>query len=213
MVIQNVHLKQSGASLIEFMVASLIGVIAIGVIGSLFISGQKIASERSKELLLVQDISSVMSQIKEDMQRAGFNGMSSGSATLSSADFSIYSEPDIVGYSYRVASSGSSAFQNIVYKREAAIIPATGDALKVCEKASATPLTIASAADSIPGHPCYQVFNDKQISISKLQVTTSSVASDSADSKMVTVSISGYLLQDPSVTHSMSIKTLQRNWQ
>ncbi|MGD8171138.1 PilW family protein [Vibrio sp. TRT 21S02] len=205
--------RQTGASLIELMIASIIGVIALGIVGSVFVTGQKLASERGKELLLVQNLSSTILQIKEDVQRAGFDGIGSISAKLSGASSSIHSQADQLAYAYRVASSGSSAFRNVVYKREASGSPSVGDALKICEKYSAAPLTIASAAASILGNACYQIFNPKQISISQLQLTTATVASDSADNKIVTITLTGHLLSDPTNTHTAVIKTIQRNWQ
>lgn len=38
--------KQQGTSLIELMVASVIGVFAISIIGSVFITGQRIAKDK-----------------------------------------------------------------------------------------------------------------------------------------------------------------------
>lgn len=205
--------RQTGASLIELMISSIIGVMALGIVGSVFIAGQKLASERGKELLLVQNLSSTAQQIKEDVQRAGFDGLGSTSAKLSGASSSIQSQADQLAYAYRVAPSGSSAFRNVVYKREASGSPSVGDALKICEKYSASPLTVASAAASVLGNACYQIFNPKQISISQFQLTTAAVASDSADNKIVTITLAGHLLSDPANNHITVIKTIQRNWQ
>ena len=45
--------QQFGATLVEFMISSILGIVVIGSVGSVFISGQNIASERSKELLCI----------------------------------------------------------------------------------------------------------------------------------------------------------------
>ena len=82
--------KQKGASLIEFMIASVIGVIAIGIIGSLFISSQRTASKRGQELLLLQNMAGTLQQIKEDAQRAGYDGVDTGSLKLSGATDTIH---------------------------------------------------------------------------------------------------------------------------
>ncbi|MGO2319569.1 MAG: PilW family protein, partial [Vibrio toranzoniae] len=42
-----VRRRQCGATLIEFMISSILGVIVIGSVGSVFMSGQNIASEKS----------------------------------------------------------------------------------------------------------------------------------------------------------------------
>ena len=73
--------KQQGTSLIELMVASVIGVFAISIIGSVFITGQRIATDKGIELLLLQNLTSTLQVMKEDIQRAGYdgsNGLSAG---------------------------------------------------------------------------------------------------------------------------------------
>ncbi|TOO19843.1 pilus assembly protein PilW, partial [Vibrio parahaemolyticus] len=54
--------RQYGNTLIEFMIAALLGIIAVGIIGAVFISSQKVAAQRSKEIMLLQQVSSVMQQ-------------------------------------------------------------------------------------------------------------------------------------------------------
>ena len=46
--------KQQGTSLVELMVASVIGIFAISIIGSVFIAGQRMAKDKGIELLLLQ---------------------------------------------------------------------------------------------------------------------------------------------------------------
>ncbi|MDF4638042.1 prepilin-type N-terminal cleavage/methylation domain-containing protein, partial [Vibrio parahaemolyticus] len=44
-------LKQKGASLVEFMIASALGLISLATVGSIYVSGQRVIMERSKELM------------------------------------------------------------------------------------------------------------------------------------------------------------------
>ncbi len=205
--------KQRGASLIEFMVASLVGVIALGIAGSIFVSGYKIATKSSKELLLLQNMSSAVQQIKEDMHRAGFSGLSSSSSTLSGASYSIYTQtsPDMVGFVYRVASSGANAFRNVVYRHQPQITGA--DLLKICEKHQPNPLAPTSAANSGFAGSCYNVFDPKQITVNRFTAVTNSTHSTKVSSAFATISIAASLLDDPSIHHTMVIQLQQRNWQ
>lgn len=74
--------RQYGNTLIEFMIAALLGIIAVGIIGTVFLSSQKVAAQRSKEIMLLQQVSSVMQQVKEDIKRAGFDGINNKSMML-----------------------------------------------------------------------------------------------------------------------------------
>ena len=59
-----------GFSLVELLIASSVGLIAIGIVGSVFLSGYQAANKRSLELLLQQDVNDAFRLIKEDVLRA-----------------------------------------------------------------------------------------------------------------------------------------------
>ncbi|NMS07842.1 pilus assembly protein PilW, partial [Vibrio parahaemolyticus] len=40
--------KQQGSTLVEFMIAALLGLVALGIVGAVFLSNQKTAVQRSK---------------------------------------------------------------------------------------------------------------------------------------------------------------------
>ncbi len=212
MVIHNVGFKQQGGSLIEFMVASLLGLIALGIVGNVFISGKKTATERSKELLLLQNMTSVMQQMKEDMLRAGYNGANDGSSILSGATYATYSQtfPSMLGFNYLTTSGGVNVYRSVVYKYES--VPLGADLLKICEKSNSSPLTTASAADSGFSGNCYNLFDPDQITVDSFDVSIIATNSDSISSAFSVVSMSASLLNDSSVTHTMAIKVQQRNW-
>ncbi|KOO14184.1 pilus assembly protein PilW [Vibrio xuii] len=207
--------KQAGSSFIELMVSCLIGVMAIGLVGTIYLTGQKLAIDRAKVLLLTQNISSVVQQIKEDVQRAGFDGVDSSSLLLSGALSSVHLNPssDSLGYTYRVASSGSHAFRSVVYKREAALTSTQGDSLKVCEKHSPLPLTVSAASLSGSGGYCFNLFDPKQLSISRFEAQSTVISGNSASSQWVTLDVAGYLVLDPSIDYHTRIELMQRNWQ
>jgi len=208
------HCKQAGGSLIELMVSCLIGVMAIGIVGTIYLTGQKLAIDRAKVLLLTQNISSVVQQIKEDVQRAGFDGVDPSSLLLSGALNSVHlhSSSDSLGYTYRAASSGSHAFRSVVYKREAALTSTQGDMLKVCEKHSPLPLTVSAASVSGSGGYCFNLFDPKQISISRFEAESTLISGNSASSQWITLDVAGHLVLDPSIEYQTRIELKQRNW-
>ncbi|MGF1699594.1 prepilin-type N-terminal cleavage/methylation domain-containing protein [Photobacterium makurazakiensis] len=82
--------SQNGFSLVEVAVASTIGLIALAVVGSVFIKGQQFASARSKQLMLVQDMNDVLRMLKHDIQRAGYQAGSGSSLVISGATKTIH---------------------------------------------------------------------------------------------------------------------------
>jgi len=196
------------------MVSCLIGVMAIGIVGTIYLTGQKLAIDRAKVLLLTQNISSVVQQIKEDVQRAGFDGVDPSSLLLSGALNSVHlhSSSDSLGYTYRAASSGSHAFRSVVYKREAALTSTQGDMLKVCEKHSPLPLTVSAASVSGSGGYCFNLFDPKQISISRFEAESTLISGNSASSQWITLDVAGHLVLDPSIEYQTRIELKQRNW-
>ncbi|EHH0747824.1 pilus assembly protein PilW [Vibrio vulnificus] len=190
--------KQAGSSLVEFMIAALLGGMALAIVGSVFISNQKSAAQRSKEIMLLQQMSSVMQQLKEDVQRAGFDGVATNSIMLSDSAKVLYLQPTQIGYVYRKSMSSTS---NTVYRLH-------NDMLEYCQKDSTTPMTVVSAVTS-----CFDLFDPKQIKVTQFDINKKLLVGTSVESAFVTISMSAQLKKDSSVSHSMSLQVQQRNWQ
>ncbi|MDF2154221.1 pilus assembly protein PilW [Vibrio sp. CAU 1672] len=212
MVTPRVH-NQQGSSLIEFMVASMLALIAIGLIGSLFLSSVRAANQRGQELLLLQNMNSTLQQIKEDAQRAGYDGLNAGSLVLSGASATIHSDtsPNMIGYVYRVASSGSDALRSTAYLYEP--LSSGVGVVKICEKSQPSPMTFLSAAQSGYKGVCFSVFDPLQINVTDFASETYAVAGESVSSAFTTVRMTGQLTANPSVNKTVAIKIKHRNWQ
>nr|WP_108170013.1 prepilin-type N-terminal cleavage/methylation domain-containing protein [Thaumasiovibrio occultus] len=65
--------KQLGMTIIELMVASVVSLIAIGAVGTLYIKGLQATTARSQTLYLRQSVNDALRIIAEDMLRAGFS--------------------------------------------------------------------------------------------------------------------------------------------
>ena len=114
-----------GFSLIELLIASSVGLIAIGIVGSVFLSGYQAANKRSLELLLEQDVNDAFRLIKEDTLRAGFNYNEGQSLRLlkangvSYADNIIYVTNDCLAYTYK--DSNKVQKYNVFYLKDSMI--------------------------------------------------------------------------------------------
>lgn len=210
MVIRNaVRLKSKvGSSLVEFMIAAMLGSIALIIVGGVYVSSQKSATHKIKQILLIQNISSVLQQLKEDVQRAGFNGerLTSAKLTDSTAVVAVDSENSRIGYVYKVVSNGSEKYRHVVYR-----LDSSGDKLVLCEKHHPDLLSIAQASDSGFKGNCYSVFDAQQIRVKDFSMDAL-VIENIATTSLITVHLTAALATEPTVEHSMKVEIKQRNW-
>ncbi|MEZ9622935.1 PilW family protein [Vibrio sp. 10N.222.55.A3] len=190
--------QQFGATLVELMISSILGIVVIGSVGSVFISGQNIASERSKELLLLQQVSGTLQYFKEDIQRAGYDGGTGMSLKLSGATNTLYISPDskIVAFAY----AHQSEIRNVAFVFDSGLV-------KVCDSPSSIVKTVSAATSG-----CSSIFEPNQIRVIDFNVNQSSVEAQGVSSGMATITISAELVGDTSVNYSSSVIVKNRNW-
>ncbi|HFG1935664.1 TPA: PilW family protein [Vibrio cholerae] len=190
--------NQQGNTLIEFMIAALVGAMALAIVGTVFLSNQKAAAQRSKEIMLLQQMSSVMQQMKEDIQRAGFDGIATNSMMLSGSANILHQQANMIGYVYRKNAGNTS---NTVYQ-------INNNMLEYCQKDSASPQTVISAASG-----CFDLFDPSQIEVTQFGIAQSQLFGASVESAFISISMMAKLKNDPSISHAMSLQVQQRNWQ
>ncbi|MCG3732904.1 PilW family protein [Vibrio cincinnatiensis] len=201
MVLLGAKQKQWGSSLVEFMIASLVGAIALGMIGSLFLSNQKASLQRSKEIMLLQQMSVVLHQMKSDVLRAGYNHLDNHSIKLSGADSLLFVEPNQIGYVYQNPMAVSASVSNTVYRFD-------NNALKYCQKSRTEVLSTTSAATG-----CFNLFDPKQVKVIRFAVQHEPVFGESVQSGVISIVLSAALVKTPSVSQTMKLRLIQRNWQ
>ncbi|MFA0155885.1 PilW family protein [Vibrio sp. 10N.261.46.A3] len=196
--------KQQGTSLIELMVASVIGVFAISIIGSVFITGQRIAKDKGIELLLLQNLTSTMQVMKEDIQRAGYDGSNGYSIKLSGASDTIQVSGGVaVGFVYfREGSSASKDHRHIVYRKN-------GTRLQICEKGTLVGEDLLSF-NEVTG--CYSLFDDSLIEVDAFSVDAHLLEQNSIKTTLTDISITASI-PTAGVSKSVSVSVKQRNWQ
>ncbi|ELA9323921.1 TPA: pilus assembly protein PilW [Vibrio parahaemolyticus] len=190
--------RQYGNTLIEFMIAALLGIIAVGIIGTVFLSSQKVAAQRSKEIMLLQQVSSVMQQVKEDIKRAGFDGISNKSMMLSGSSNVFYLQPNKIGYVYR---NTVSSVSNTIYQLN-------NNMLEYCQKDSISPLNIVSVSTR-----CFDLFDPKQIKVTQFDVNRIPLSGSSTNSTFISILMVAELKNEPAISHKFVLQVQQRNWQ
>ena len=188
-----------GFSLIELLIASSVGLIAIGVVGSVFLSGYQAANKRSLELLLQQDVNDAFRLIKEDVLRAGYVSSGASSLKLSGASNVVYVNPENNCLSYAYDSPDGRRYNELMYKDK-----------KLVYRVSSAIKTITTACNPTDA---YSLIYDKQISVNQFDIENKPISSASATSQLIKITLAAHLKNDDSVSTAKSIQIKTRNWQ
>ncbi|EKO3589887.1 pilus assembly protein PilW [Vibrio metschnikovii] len=192
--------QQIGASLIEFMIASLVGVMALAIIGSVFISNQRVALQRSQEIMLQQQMSMVMHQLKRDVLRAGYNYLDSYSLQFIDKPDLISVTDHSIGYVYYIHNHSAEKFSHTLYRLDSS-------SLKYCQANYLIPQSTASMTR------CFNLFDPKQVRVTQFSVKRFPINGQAVQSAVISIDISASLVANPAVAHSMQLHITQRNWQ
>ncbi len=206
--------KQKGASLIEFMIASVLGLISLATVGSIYVSGQRVIMERSKELMLLQNSESVVQMLKSDIQRAGFDGNNGHSIKISGSANTIYTLDDVdrglIAYAYYIGVSGSAPlYKNVAYEQRVN----TPESLFVCEKKQITIWDVNDVVNLAGTGSCNTLFDKKVIHVNRFDLTSDLLESTDAKSALVTITLGTELKDVTDIRTQQSFSAMQRNWQ
>ncbi|MFW1023657.1 PilW family protein [Vibrio parahaemolyticus] len=206
--------KQKGASLVEFMVASALGLISLATVGSIYVSGQRVIMERSKELMLLQNSESVVQMLKSDIQRAGFDGNDGHSIKISGSANTIYTLDDVdrglIAYAYYIGVSGSAPlYKNVAYEQRVN----TPESLFVCEKKQITIWDVNDVVNLAGTGSCNTLFDKKVIHVNRFDLASELLESTDAKSALVTITLGTELKDATDIRTQQSFTAMQRNWQ
>ncbi|EJM7853703.1 pilus assembly protein PilW [Vibrio parahaemolyticus] len=206
--------KQKGASLVEFMIASALGLISLATVGSIYVSGQRVIMERSKELMLLQNSESVVQMLKSDIQRAGFDGNDGHSIKISGSANTIYTLDDVdrglIAYAYYIGVSGSAPlYKNVAYEQRVN----TPESLFVCEKKQITIWDVNDVVNLAGTGSCNTLFDKKVIHVNRFDLASELLESTDAKSALVTITLGTELKDATDIRTQQSFAAMQRNWQ
>ncbi|MDF4330249.1 pilus assembly protein PilW [Vibrio parahaemolyticus] len=206
--------KQKGASLVEFMIASVLGLISLATVGSIYVSGQRVIMERSKELMLLQNSESVVQMLKSDIQRAGFDGNDGHSIKISGSANTIYTLDDVdrglIAYAYYIGVSGSAPlYKNVAYEQRVN----TPESLFVCKKKQITIWDVNDVVNLAGTGSCNTLFDKKVIHVNRFDLASELLESTDAKSALVTITLGTELKDATDIRTQQSFTAMQRNWQ
>jgi Tfp pilus assembly protein PilW len=200
--------RQKGITIIEMLVASTVGIMAISLVGSLYISVQNHASDRSQLLLLNQALATTARRIQNDMIRAGFNGEDSKSWVPSGASSTIYVSQSgaVAQYAYR-DDRGEAPIENVVWQFSEEV-----GKLSICRaKTSISAGTKTTTFSNSTG--CTSIFEPNLIKVNDFSLVTNTVGSNSATHQYINLTIDAELRGNPSVFRSLTRQFMVRNGQ
>ncbi|PSU75411.1 pilus assembly protein PilW [Photobacterium phosphoreum] len=190
-----------GFSLIELLIASSVGLIAIGVVGSVFLSGYQAANKRSLELLLQQDVNDAFRLIKEDVLRAGYVSSGTSSLKLSGASNVVYVNTDNNCLAYAYDAPDGRRYNEVIYNlNKSKLVYRSSDDVK----------TIATACNPTDA---YSLLYEKQIIVNQFYIENKPISSASATSQLIKITLAAHLKNDDAVSTAKSIQIKTRNWQ
>ncbi|NOH68727.1 PilW family protein [Vibrio rotiferianus] len=209
--------KQTGNSLLEFLIASSLGVITIGTITSVFIHAQKTAMQRTQELVLLQNTASVVQMMRADIQRAGFDGGQGKSIKLSGALSTVFAVSSatrtLVAYAYLSdVSGGVPVYNNVVYQR----ISSQPNSFYVCEKELVNrvmDVTDAQDFSNKVGGACYNLFAPNTVHVNQFHIKESKIENSGVSSTFLSVRVGTELALNSNVETMRNFTIKQRNWQ
>lgn len=206
--------KQKGASLVEFMIASALGLISLTTVGAIYVSGQKVIMERSKELMLLQNSESVVQMLKSDIQRAGFDGNDGHSIKISGSSNTIYTLDDVdrglIAYAYYIGVSGSvPLYKNVAYEQRVN----TPESLFVCEKKQITIWDVNDVINLAGTGSCNTLFDKKVIHVNRFDLKTATLNNNDVKSALLTITLGTELKDAARIPSERSFTVKQRNWQ
>lgn len=197
MIIRSAKEKQSGTSLVELLIASTLGFIALILIGTVYIKGQSLYADRSQKLLLIQELNDALRFIKDESYRAGYNGESNYSAILSGASNIIHIDGSKLSYVYKVEND-PEVWRGVSVKYESKTI-------KICTKSN-----LLEIPDINFCHRYYSLLDNGIIEVTDFSLEQTSIG-HSVSSATLSI-LTNAKLKNTAHQYSSKIKLIQRNW-
>lgn len=182
---------QKWVSLVEMLIASTIGILAIIAVGSIFISGQKLATDRSMRLLVLQNMNDAMRYMKEDMQCAGYNGNNGSSLILSGASEVITVTSSSIAYAY-LSNNNKIVYTKFTGEPLVSSAPSVGGILQMCIEpdVSAVNPTVPTCARN------YSLMDDSRVMLNGISFAEIPLG-NSVSSAYITITMKAALANSP----------------
>lgn len=186
--------KQKGLSLVEVLLASVLGLLSLSLMVNTIVSTQRIITRESNQLYLQQSVADAMRFLTDDIRRAGFNG--------------VYGQPVRFADAEGIVEL-SDFMANYVYRKEGEYVYT---AVKIDEKQHKLMLCIL-ISDHLPSFgSCsrfYSFFDAQRIKVTAFKIDVKSFPSKSAN-RLLKLTLTAEIKGDSSLFTSMQAYVLPR---
>ena len=185
-----------GLSVIELLIASVLGVLAIVMAVSSLITVQRVTSDKRDQVYLRQSLYDVLRYIGDDIRRAGFNAQKGESLKLTGHSSVFVVSDKRISYVYN--NQGLYTLTSLV-----------GDTqekkLKLCTSTITSPPTLGACS------VYFSLLNEQRIRLTDFAVSLQPLG-EMQESALISISLSATLVNSD-YSESLMIKIKQRNWQ
>ncbi|MCP4321845.1 MAG: prepilin-type N-terminal cleavage/methylation domain-containing protein [Psychromonas sp.] len=192
----------NGFSLVELLIALLLGSMLLAMVISLYVTGVSTGAKSLKYSRLRTDLQSIIAMLETDIRRAGYGGSSYLVGAIGNKGIDINSDQNCIVYYYdhnetsTVESSNKMAFS---FKDSA--IKFKSNVGQIAE----------DVCDITTGWT--NISDDQFVTITMLTLTEDVVSSAAATIRSVKIELSGELVSDSSYNYSITTRVQVRNFE
>jgi prepilin peptidase dependent protein B len=199
--------RELGLTLIELMIAMVIGLIIVASVIGLFISMMSSNTTNLNEIRLNQELRAAMSLMTRDIRRAGYNGGSAAVAGVSNPFSTDASSAGTASTALKIGAGNDDVmfaydvdFDGVLDNGEVLGYQLASNTLQLC------------LADSVANCTTWQSLTDPDVvSITGLSFTETDASSAMAQFKQVTISLTGQWTKDSDFTRTVTETIKRRN--
>lgn len=202
---------QQGFTLIELMISMLIGLIVLAAVIGMFISLVKADNDYLKSLRLNQELRAAMSLITRDLRRSGYNGTASATVIAGTANpfQEMATTATCVIYAYDVNNNGinDGNSERFGFRLKSGAI----ESRESGENCAATTNWDNITDDNLVEITAFSVSDPDLVGDDPEETVTPGKTSVGITTHQITISLTGRLVRDPSVTRTISETVEIRN--
>lgn len=199
--------RQTGLTLIELMIAMVIGLIIVASVIGLFISMMSSNTTNLNEIRLNQELRAAMSLMTRDLRRAGYNG---GSASVAGVSNPFSTDASSAGAASTALNIGAGDDDVIfAYDVDADGVLDSGEVLGYQVSSNTLQLCLA---DSVANCTTWQSLTDPDVvNITDLTFIETNASSATAQFKQITIELTGEWVRDSDFTRTITETIKRRN--
>lgn len=189
-----------GFSLVELLIALLLGSVLLAMVIGLYVTGVSTGAKSLKYSRLRTDLQSMIAMIETDIRRAGYGGNDYLVGASGNKSIDINNSKDCIVYYYNHDSSvGLDSSNQMAFSFKS-------NAIKFKTGVGQVANTVCAETAGWTG-----VSDDQFITITNLTLTESITSSASATMRSVKIELTGELASDSNYNHSIATRVQVRN--